>query len=102
MPSDQAKVNAAAAVIELPQKSELNNRTDLTSLLPGVLQVPAQSQREMAQTLQSKLRASGFLVPGIENVEGKATSPMQTEVRFYRDEDRGEALQVVPILTGAG
>jgi hypothetical protein len=102
-PSDQAKVNAAAAVIDIPQKSELDNRSDLTSLPPRVyMQIPTQAQREMAQSLQSKLRASGFLVPGIENVENKATSPKQTEVRFYRDEDRSEALQVIRILTEAG
>jgi hypothetical protein len=102
-PSDQEKINAAAAVLDLPQKSELENRPDLTSLPPRVyMQIATQTQREMAQSIQTRLRASGFLVPGIENVEGKATSPSQTEVRFYRDEDRNEASQVIRILKEAG
>jgi len=102
-PGDQAKVNAAAAVLDLPEKSELTNRSDLTSLPPRVyMQIATQTQREMAQSIQTRLRTSGFLVPGIENVEGKASSPKKTEVRFYRDEDRNEALQVIQILKDAG
>lgn len=102
-PGEQAKVNAAAAVIDIPPSSGQENRADVASLPPRVyIQVPGETQRPLAQSLQSKLRASGFIVPGIENIGGKAIVPEQTEIRYYRDEEKGEASRVITILKDAG
>jgi hypothetical protein len=86
------------------QKETINtliNKTqsELASTVPRVyIQIADESQRSAAQLLQSRLRENGFIVPGIENIASKAVAPSKAEVRYYRDEEKDEALKVVQIM----
>jgi hypothetical protein len=48
------------------------------------------------------LRKQHFLAPGIENVGKKSNIhiPGKTEVRYYRDEEKDEAVRIISILKG--
>ena len=99
--SEQAKINAAAAVIDLGTNSSQANRADISSLPPRVyIQIANESQRASAKSLQSKLLAESFLAPGIENVGAKANMPNAIEVRYYRSEEKEEASKIIALLKG--
>jgi hypothetical protein len=97
----QAKVNAAAEVIDIQKPPAQGNKTDQTSLPPRVyIQIAAESQRQFAKSLQASLRNENFIAPGIENV-GKRVNiriPGITEIRYYKDEEKPEAVRLVALL----
>ena len=67
------------------------------------LQIAGEDQRNAAGDLQTDLITSGYAVPGIENVSRKhARIPKQTEIRYFRDEDRVTAEGVVKQLAQKG
>jgi hypothetical protein len=66
------------------------------------IQITGEEQRRPAAALQRRLEASGYIVPGIENVAEKAIIPARTEVRYNRDEERDEAFRILQILKDAG
>lgn len=47
------------------------------------LHIAEEGQRPAARALQTALIEAGFVVPGIQNVAGKAYVPPQSEVRFF-------------------
>jgi hypothetical protein len=99
----QAKANAAAAVIDIPTDSmQVNNNVKTISSLPAraYIQISDESQIQLAKSLQTALLKQNFLAPGIENVGRKPNIhiPNKTEVRYYRDEERTEALRLISIL----
>jgi len=97
--NQQGKISAAAAIIDINTNTELAAPLQSTSLPPRVyIQIPNESRRELAKSIQRKLKQESFIVPGIENVSGKAGSPNQTQVRYYRDEERDEALKLINII----
>lgn len=62
------------------------------------IQIPDEGQRPRAEKIQAKLKEAGYVVPGIENVGGKARAPAKTELRYFRTSEENEANQVVDIL----
>ncbi len=93
----QAKVNEAAAVIDLGKSNNAMSGT----LPPRVyIQIPDERQREIAKSLQNILREEKFIAPGIENVVRKSNAivPEKTQVRYYREEEKSEALRLISIL----
>ena len=106
-PGEQAKVNAAAAVIDIPTdtvQNNNNNKIKLISSLPArvYIQISAEHQNHLAKSLQTELRKQNFLAPGIENIGKKPNIhiPNKTEVRYYRDEEKDEAMKIISILKG--
>jgi hypothetical protein len=101
--ADIAKREAAAAVIDLPkQPTKLSDRVEVAGLPPRIyIQIPTEGQRQLAQDIQTKLREKQFIAPGIENIEKKARAPSQTEVRYYQESERSEALEILQVLKDA-
>jgi hypothetical protein len=61
-----------------------NTPNTLKSIPPRIyLQIGKESQRPATRKLQTVLQNKGFIVPGIENVGGKATA--NTELRYCKD-----------------
>lgn len=86
---------------QISQIQSLANQAqkELKFLPPRVyIQIANEQQRAAAQTLVAKLNLNKFVTPGIENVSGKASSPDQTQVRYYKDEDKPEAQKLIGIL----
>ncbi|MBX7221599.1 MAG: hypothetical protein K1Y36_16735 [Blastocatellia bacterium] len=97
-PEKLKQMEAAAAIIDQGQGTKLPD-----SLLTGIparvyLQISRESDRPLAQKIQSRLRESFFLVPGIAVVQGKATQPNQTEVRYHQDEELPEARRILDVV----
>jgi hypothetical protein len=63
------------------------------------IQVAHREQRERAAQLQERLKANGFLAPGIENAWNR--SPNRLQVRYFPD-DLQLANQVADLLTAEG
>jgi hypothetical protein len=105
-PGEQAKINAAATVIDIPTDTVQNNNRNIKmiSSLPArvYIQISDEHQNQLAKSLQTDLRKQNFLAPGIENVGKKPNIhiPNKTEVRYYRDEEKTEALRLISILKG--
>jgi hypothetical protein len=66
------------------------------------LQIFGEDQRRMANSIQSRLVEKGFIVPGIENVEGWAQGVTTTEVRFFHDSDGQTAKNIADLLSQNG
>ncbi|MET3127443.1 hypothetical protein ABID42_002558 [Arcicella rosea] len=98
--NQQAKANAAAAVIDTRSNSSQGNTPNLSLLPPRVyIQISTEGQRDETKVIQSALRAKNFLVPGIENVGGKKIGlPKLVEVRYCRDEEKDEAFKIIDII----
>ena len=88
----KAKVNAAAAVIDLDNShSQQGAARDPNTLPPRVyIQIADESQRASAKRLQSVLSNQNFIAPGIENVGRKSDIklPGTSEVRYYHPEEK--------------
>jgi predicted nucleic acid-binding protein len=82
-------------------KTLLNKATaQLNNIAPRVyIQIADESQRSAAKLLQNELNKRNFIAPGVENVARlNANIPDKMEVRYYRDEERGEAAEIIQIL----
>jgi|GEM_PF-4693225 len=82
-------------------KTLLNKATaQLNNIAPRVyIQIADESQRPVAKLLQNELSKRNFIAPGVENVgKLKADIPDKLEVRYYRDEERPEAVEIIQIL----
>lgn len=87
------KVIAAATVIDAKPVAANVNGTSMSNLPPRVyIQIANESQRRIAKSLQTALIKDNFIVPGIEKVEGKAFKLDSSEVRYFRNNDKAEAL----------
>jgi hypothetical protein len=73
-----------------------------TGKLPprAYLQIVDPQDRSWATTMRSRLEASGFIVPGIELV--RTAKLKSTEVRYYKEGERGGAEEIVKLLKAAG
>lgn len=47
------------------------------------IQIAHESQRDQARAVVRQLQAAGYVVPGIENVEGKARPQFISDIRYY-------------------
>jgi len=66
------------------------------------MQIAAEQQRAKAQIVRTALQKKGYLVPGIENIAGKADAPKQTAVRYFNEDDKANANTIIEILKDQG
>lgn len=98
---DQAGLSAEKRA-ELKQAVS-NAQPAVTRLRPRVyIQIAVESQRATARQLQDAFKSAGYLAPGIENIDGKATAPRRAEVRYYRDDEKAGAENIVSIIQQSG
>lgn len=64
------------------------------------VQFPSEAQRSQAQAIQANAQAAGWLSPGIELVE--AYSRPETQLRYFRDDERDDAQAVAAQLVADG
>jgi hypothetical protein len=66
------------------------------------IHIADEAQRPAMVALQKQLQSSGYLTPGIENVKGKSEIPKRPNVRYFNDEDKVRAEELVQKLKLAG
>jgi hypothetical protein len=66
------------------------------------IQIYKEDQREPAKKIQRLLREQQFVVPGIENVFGKADLVASTQVRYFNSRDQDAADQVIKVVKQNG
>jgi hypothetical protein len=85
-----------------PTTQEQSKKSDKTLIPTVFLQIYDETQREPAKQIQTKLRESNFIVPGIENVgdnNGSKANPIkQSLVKYYNDADKTNAENIQKIL----
>lgn len=99
-PEETKIIESAARVIDLKQSNN-NSEKDLTTNLPArvYIQIPDESKRQLAKDIQKQIQDKGFVVPGIENISKKnGQGPKITEIRYYKDQEKAEAQQLVNLL----
>jgi hypothetical protein len=64
------------------------------------IQIGKEEQRAMARELQAVLQQENFITPGIDygGSRNNIYIPAKTEVRYYREEDRLDAVRLIEIL----
>ena len=107
--SDPNKQVSESAIQSLKTFSESGNALapdvkKALSILPDrvYIQIANEKQREKAGAIQEILKQSGFTVPGIENITGKAIPPGNTNVRYFSDQDQPTAMKIAEILKSNG
>jgi len=74
-----------AAITALDSRSEASVAP--STIPPRVyIQITDNAQRSGARDVAKQLEAQGFIVPGIENVAGKAATQSRSDLRFYGDD----------------
>ena len=78
-------------------------KTD-TEAAPKIdLHIAAEDQRDDVRDLRTGYIKEGYVAPGIENVAKLgATIPKETEVRYFREEDKQEAAKIAAQLAKEG
>jgi type II secretory pathway pseudopilin PulG len=68
------------------------------------IQIGDAAQRARAQEVSRQLEARGYVVPGIENISGKAKAPPVSQLRFYGADDaaRKDVDDIVGFFQGIG
>lgn len=82
-------------------------KAEASAVLSGIpaqvfLQIASKSQDEKAKEMMAALQLHGYVVPGIENISGKADSPKKTNVRYFNDEDKPVAEAIAALLKEKG
>jgi hypothetical protein len=101
-PSKDVSDSAFRSLAATAQANQTLAPTIATALrtLPArvYIQIASPAQRDKARQIQQKLIDAGFVVPGIEDISGKADIPRATSVRYFNDEDKANAEKIVEIL----
>lgn len=93
------KRKAAATVLDAVTTSSQQLSVPEGTLPPRVyIQIASESQRAVAERLESHLNKNNFLAPGIENVSKKANCPDSTEVRYFQQDEKDEATRLVRLI----
>jgi hypothetical protein len=66
------------------------------------LHIASENQRSLAQALQQALMAQGFGVPGIQNVSGKGYIPDTLEVRYFDEDSKPTAEEILRVVKANG
>ena len=100
-----ARVDAQDSGLAIRATSEaIAANPEAAAILPRIyLHVRDEQQRPAAKEVAARLRQSGFLIPGIENV-GPDRSPQRTELRRFRrtDQDERDVQAALSALREAG
>lgn len=91
------KRKAAATVLDAPTTAQ--QITTQGTLPPRVyIQIAGDDQRAIARALENHLNQNKFLAPGIENASSKASFPDSTEVRYFRPDEKDEAIRLLQLM----
>jgi hypothetical protein len=107
--NDESMAVADSAIQSLTKTAETNKALgpDIEKTLAGLparvyIQIASESQRERGKHIREKLTEEGLLVPGIQNIGGKAEIPKTTDVRYFNDQDKITAETIAQILRSNG
>jgi hypothetical protein len=91
-------------VIAASDKEYSKLSKDLLTSIPAkiYLHIGNKSQHDQASKIEAALKDQKFLVQGIENLNGKATMPNITDVRYFNAEDLAAAESIKKILEENG
>ena len=94
---ESARPHIQAQITKAIEKSE-------TETAPKIdLHIAAESQREDVRDLRTDYIKDGYVAPGVENVAKLgAVIPKETEVRYFREEDKEEAAKLAAQLAKKG
>jgi hypothetical protein len=101
---EESRVNARGAV-EVLATAALRNPNIAKNISETIrqrpprvfIQIKEESQRPFAKEISDKLMKEGFQVPGIDRVK-KQYRLLESELRFFRPEDRQEAHHITEII----
>ena len=66
-------------------ENSIGQDTNIAEIPPRIyIQIAREDQRKAAGEMARQLQARGFVVPGIENIQGKASVPSVTQLRYYQ------------------
>ncbi len=100
-PEQKEKIVAAAAIIDKQVGGTTDDGVRVGSLPARVyVHIAEESQESFANQLQQALTKANFIAPGVENVGAKPhiKIPLQTEIRYFKDEDKAEAQEIANLL----
>lgn len=106
---DLAEKLATAVLEGEPEESAVRRVADQVAeegaaraaLLPRVyIHIRAEGDRARAHSVGEKLRAAGFVVPGIERLVDRG--PSSSQLRYFRTEEEAEAKRIVQTLREVG
>lgn len=107
--ADQKKAKEASAILQNTSAEAVTTSIQklpesVVTKLPArvYLHIADENQRRQAKTWQSALTNSGYVSPGIQNVAGKGYSPDTLEVRYFDENSRSAAENVLEILKRSG
>jgi septal ring factor EnvC (AmiA/AmiB activator) len=68
------------------------------------IQIGNEGQRKRAADVANQLQAKGYIVPGIENVQGRAGIPTVTQLRYYQTDSvaQSDVKDITTFLRGIG
>jgi hypothetical protein len=99
-----ADTEVSADVIEhaISEAAKLSP-TEQNIVLPRVyIHIASEDQRKAAKVLQSQLIAKNYIVPGIENVSGKAKIPAKLQVRYFDPQAKESADSILQLIKNGG
>jgi len=100
---------ASAVVAAEPQESEVRKVADEVAqeanakarFLPRVyIHIRSDEDREWARAVAERLKAMGYVVPGIERLVD--TGPRMSQLRYFRNTEKEEAVKIIDVLDQIG
>lgn len=96
-----------AVVEEIRQSGSATAKEEASAALASIparvfVHIASEAQRAKAKDIVSTLQQRGFVVPGIENVAGKAKLPKNTNVLYFNAEDEPAAEAIAELLREKG
>lgn len=105
----QIKKDSAGRAVaqEIKLSGSTSARSEASAALSTIpvqvfMHIASESQRQKAKDVAAVLRQKGFVVPGIENISGKADPPKKTNVRYFNNEDEKAARAIESVLQENG
>lgn len=100
--NNRESAGSIATGLNVVERNAIRNRYDtlIESQKPLMyIHIQNEKDREIARILQGESVKAGFIAPGIENVSIKGLkSGKLTQVRFFRDSDKGYAMEAADII----
>ncbi|MEI6758366.1 MAG: hypothetical protein FDX18_06750 [Chlorobium sp.] len=96
-----------AIVEEIKQSGNAAAKEEASTALTRIparvyVQIASKTQQQKAEEIVSALKQLGFVVPGVENMEGKVEPPKSSEVRYFNAEDKAAAETIAAFLRKNG
>lgn len=90
------------AVEQAVEKTAQDTRDNLKIPPRIYFHIAREDQRERARQLARQLQAKGYVVPGIENVQGKANIPHVSQLRYYQNSEKKDLDDIGDYLRAKG